>query len=174
MSKITPQLGKKFTDLISERTGLQIRDSDQEGFGYKIESRMRELRIHSPEEYYHLLNYNTYEGQQEWSQIALLITNIESYFFRDQGQFKLLREKIFPELIERKKLTKNIKGLECRLFDRRRTLFFAILLREMFPDIGNWHLTILATDINQNAIKKAQRGVYNSWSFRLVDPSIQS
>jgi chemotaxis protein methyltransferase CheR len=174
MSKITPQLRKKFTDLISERTGLQIRDSDQEGFGYKIESRMRDLRINSPEEYYHLLNYSSYEGQQEWSQIALLITNIESYFFRDQGQFKLLREKIFPELIERKKLTKNLRVWSAGCSTGEEPYSLAILLREMLPDIGNWHLTILATDINQNAIKKAQRGVYNSWSFRLVDPKIQT
>jgi chemotaxis protein methyltransferase CheR len=36
----------------------------------------------------------------------------------------------------------------------------------MIPDVKDWNITILATDINNNFLKKASEGVYTKWSFR--------
>ena len=42
----------------------------------------------------------------------------------------------------------------------------AILLREILPDIDEWQITLLATDINPVFLRKAAAGVYGNWSFR--------
>jgi chemotaxis protein methyltransferase CheR len=34
------------------------------------------------------------------------------------------------------------------------------------PDLANWHITILATDINGLFLEKAAAGIYSEWSFR--------
>jgi len=41
------------------------------------------------------------------------------------------------------------------------------LLRTI-PDIREWNITILATDINPKILQKAKRGIYGKWSFRNV------
>src|SRR4030042_1729777 len=42
----------------------------------------------------------------------------------------------------------------------------AILLDKLIPDLKDWNVTILATDINTGAIRKAEEGTYSDWSFR--------
>ncbi len=49
----------------------------------------------------------------------------------------------------------------------------AILVKELIPDLDKWDILILETDINQESIEKAKRGIYDSWSFRMLKPELQ-
>jgi chemotaxis protein methyltransferase CheR len=49
----------------------------------------------------------------------------------------------------------------------------AILLTEMVYNLSSWNILILATDINRDALKRAQEGLYAPWSFRGVEKRIQ-
>ena len=48
----------------------------------------------------------------------------------------------------------------------------AILLHKIIPDISQWNITVIGTDINQDFLNKARTGIYQDWSFRLSDPSL--
>ncbi|MBD2547365.1 CheR family methyltransferase [Planktothricoides raciborskii] len=116
-------------------------------------------------------------GQKEWKELLQLLTTGESYFFRDSGQFLLLKNIILPELIaEQRKVwqqqgkdrpTLRIWSAGCSTGEEPYSL--AILLTEIIPDWQFWHLHIVGTDINSDSIKKAKKGLYGSWSFRTVD-----
>jgi chemotaxis protein methyltransferase CheR len=41
----------------------------------------------------------------------------------------------------------------------------AILMDKLLPHCDDWNILILGTDLNSEAIAKARRGVYRSWSF---------
>jgi chemotaxis protein methyltransferase CheR len=41
-----------------------------------------------------------------------------------------------------------------------------MLLERLIPDIEEWNITILATDINPEFLRKAAQGLYGEWSFR--------
>jgi chemotaxis protein methyltransferase CheR len=41
-----------------------------------------------------------------------------------------------------------------------------MILRKMIPDIDRWNLYLLGTDINMDAIEKANKGIYTKFSFR--------
>jgi chemotaxis protein methyltransferase CheR len=43
----------------------------------------------------------------------------------------------------------------------------------LLPDLKEWRIEILGTDINEEFLKKAERGVYSEWSFRMLDKDIQ-
>ncbi len=49
----------------------------------------------------------------------------------------------------------------------------AILLDGLIPDIEQWTITILGTDINPRFLARAHQGIYSEWSFRGVDPNIK-
>ena len=42
----------------------------------------------------------------------------------------------------------------------------AMLLHELIPDLKNWDILILATDINQDSLARARQALYSDWSFR--------
>lgn len=182
----------RFIQLISRNTGLYIREEDKKTLSKKLSQRIKILKISNPEDYYLFLeNYNeikNYPGKprnwttaQEWKELVCLITTGESYFFRDQGQFHLLRTKILPEIITNKQNKAESTGNHqkylriwsagCSTGEEPYSL--AILLKELIPDLYNWKILVLGTDINYKSIEKAKQGTYNPWSFRLVDPHLQ-
>ena len=65
-----------------------------------------------PEKYYQLLTATSFESQNEWRELVLLLTTIETYFMRDKGQFALLKTVIFPELIELKRNLHKTLGIQ--------------------------------------------------------------
>ncbi len=171
----------RFAQLICSHTGLHIREQDRDALRKKIWTRMKTLKLSAAEEYYNLLEAGTVprDGQDacasecEWKELTLLLTTSESYFFRDQGQFKLLQNLILPELIERQKLARSVRIWSAGCSTGEEPYSLAILVQEMIPDWEQWQILILGTDINQANIEKANRGIYNSWSFRLVDTDLQ-
>ncbi|WP_017721190.1 CheR family methyltransferase [Kamptonema formosum] len=171
----------EFAKLICSHTGLNIREQDRETLRKKIWTRMKALKFSAAEEYYKLLAAGTVPtngqdacaGECEWKELTLLLTTSESYFFRDQGQFRLLQNQILPELIERQKLARSLRIWSAGCSTGEEPYSLAILVQEMIPDWEEWQIFILGTDINQTNIEKAKRGIYNSWSFRLADTDLQ-
>lgn len=167
------ELRQALVQLIADQTGLEIRERDYRALSEKIRSRMKTLQLNSPEDYYQLLKSSTLDGREEWKTLMTLITNNESYFFRDKEQFSLLRKHILPELIERNKTNKTLRLCSAGCSSGEEPYSLAILLQELIPDLEQWNLTILGIDINQSALQKAREGIYSPWSFRSVDPEIK-
>lgn len=169
-----------FIQLIAAHTGLQTRPQDRSGLCQKLLTRMKAVKIPFPEKYYQMLAAPSLESQSEWRELALLLTTNESYFMRDKGQFSLLEKVIFPELIANKRKLHETLGIKptlriwsagCSTGEEPYSLL--IILKQLIPDWEKWNILVLGTDINQEVIEKAQRGIYSLWSFRLVDPELQ-
>jgi chemotaxis protein methyltransferase CheR len=181
---------QKFIQLISTNTGLHIREQDREALSKKIWTQMKLLNLSRPETYYQLLEAQAAKNDSPsetpdnfaWKELILLLTTGESYFFRDEGQFTLLENRILPELIEHRKKVQHAKAearpslriwsAGCSTGEEAYSL--AMLLRKLIRDWDQWNILILGTDINQAAIQQAKRGIYSSWSFRKVDPNLQA
>ena len=169
-------------ELIAKHTGLHIREQDKQALGNKVVARMQALKIIIPEQYYQLLNTSTNHGvtetsgDKEWKALTLLLTTGESYFFRDKGQIALLKNRLLPQIIEQKKRS-PIPKPSLRIWSAgcstgEEVYSIAMVIKELIPDLHNWHILILGTDINLESIAKAQQGLYDSWSFRMVEPEI--
>jgi chemotaxis protein methyltransferase CheR len=91
----------------------------------------------------------------------------ETYFFRDKAILDVFQKNIIPGILaERfgKDQSINIWSAGCCTGEEPYTL--AILLTETIPDLQNWRISILATDINRVFLHKAKEGIYSNWSFR--------
>ena len=173
-------------ELIAKHTGLHTREQDKQALLRKINTRIQALQLSTAEQYYQLLDTSTNNGSietlgdREWKELTLLLTTGESYFFRDKGQIALLKNRLLPQIIEQKKRTSvqhNSKKLSLRIWSAgcssgEEVYSIAVLVKELIPDLHNWDILILGTDINLDAIAKAKKGLYDSWSFRMVEPEI--
>jgi len=171
-----PSLQERFQQLLTRHTGLQIRKQESAAFVQTLVMRCSALRLAGPEQYYHFLETGLAPGSPssaEWKRLLAILTNQESYFFRDAGQFALLKQTILPELIEanRERRTLRIWSAGCSTGEEPYSL--AMLVEQLLPKSDSWDVFILATDIEENAIDRARHGVFSPWSFRAVDPGLQ-
>lgn len=162
-----------FEQLIAWRTGLQMREGDREKWRGVITERASSLRLQSLSEYYNLLTSDTDRGRGEWSKILGTLTTGESYFFRDKGQFSLLKNLILPDVIRHRQKDGTLRIWSAGCSTGEEPYSIAILLDEMIEQLKGWDIHILGTDINEKAIDKANEGLYTQWSFRATDPDLR-
>ncbi len=158
--------------LVAMHTGVLLREHDDEALKKIIQERLRLLKLSTPEEYCQLLSSGA-DSRREQERLAVLLTTGETWFFRDQGQFALLRETILPELIERRKDKRSLRLWSAACSSGEEAYSLAMLLDELLPQRADWDLLILGSDINADAIEKARRGLYTQWSFRMTEPELQ-
>ncbi|TBW57649.1 protein-glutamate O-methyltransferase CheR [Marinobacter halodurans] len=119
------------------------------------------------------------EGQlveREWQALASALTVGETYFLRDQVFFEHLIRHALTPLIARRRAEghKRLRIWSAGCSSGEETYSLAIFLRQLLPDMGDWSLRILGTDIDERALAKARAGRYGAWSFRQVEPAWRS
>ena len=97
----------------------------------------------------------------------------ETYFFRDHGQFDLLRLRLLPELIARHRATKTLRLWSAGCASGEEAYSLAMLVDMLLPGRDDWNILILGSDIDPVALDKARRARYGQWSFRMVPPVLQ-
>lgn len=99
--------------------------------------------------------------------LASHLTIGETYFFREPAAFGVLRNSIVPALIDqRRNSSRRLRLWSAGCSTGEEAYSLAIELARLLPDINQWDISILATDINPYFLAKAQTGVYGNWSFR--------
>jgi chemotaxis protein methyltransferase CheR len=99
--------------------------------------------------------------------LASRLTIGETYFFRDRTCFDLLETRILPDLIaKRRHAGRRIRIWSAGCATGEEPYSLAIALGRLVPDIQEWNITILATDINAVFLARAAEGVFGEWSFR--------
>lgn len=173
MKQIEDKLLERFKKLVTDHIGLRICKEDNGTFRKALTIQMKSLNIVDPERYFSFLELDTEESKQEWRVLIISITTGESYFFRDKGHFFLLKNTILPELIKKKESQRSLRIWSAGCATGEEPYSVAILLDMLLPDLKGWDIFIIGTDINEESLKKAARGVYSPWSFRMVDKDIQ-
>ena len=101
------------------------------------------------------------------------IINNETYFFRDHGQFDLLRLRLLPELIARRHDTRTLRLWSAGCSSGEEAYSLAMLLDMLMPERENWNIQILGSDIDEKALAKARRAHYGQWSFRMAPTALK-
>lgn len=107
-------------------------------------------------------------------QIEILTSHLtigETYFFRDKRVFEVLEQRILPELMAaRRNSDRCLRIWSAACSSAEEPYSIAILLTRLLPDWKTWNITILGSDINLRALRKAADGIYTKWSFRNAPP----
>lgn len=97
--------------------------------------------------------------------LASCFTVGETYFFRYNNIFEILEGHILPDLIEKRASDKYLRIWSVGCCTGEEPYSIAIMLNK-FHILKDWHVSILASDINPRFLEKALNGVYTEWSFR--------
>jgi chemotaxis protein methyltransferase CheR len=90
----------------------------------------------------------------------------ESFFFRDKVPFELFRSTILPALIAARKTTRTIRIWCAAASTGQEPYSLAMCLREMEHKVAGWRIELLATDLGNDVLEKAQQGLYSQFEVQ--------
>ena len=98
--------------------------------------------------------------------ICEAMTTNESLFFRDQKPFDILRERLIPELLERRKRERRIRIWSAAASTGQEAYSIAMVLAEHFPQLESWDVRILGTDYSRSVVERARTGIFNHFEVQ--------
>ena len=157
---------KLLGDLIQERFGLTFEGVRQDILASRLGPRLRELRLDSARAYYEYLRFHPLRDA-EFDRLPALVTNNETYFFRETRQFEILVEQVVPERRARMP-GRPLRILSAGCSSGEEPYSLAIALQSAGHAPGRvWEMD--ACDLNPDRIARARDGVYEEGSLRACD-----
>jgi chemotaxis protein methyltransferase CheR len=151
--------------LVRRRTGLVIGETRGDVFADALADAMRAADVSEPAVY--LANLAATPALLD--DLVGVVTVGETYFFRDPGQFAVLRERVLPELLARTDGNRPLRIWSAGCASGEEPYSIAMLLDQLGALDRAW---ILGTDISRPALARARRGRYDRWSFRGVEDRV--
>jgi len=167
--KITPDELKVLAQYIYNVSGIHLDQSK----AYLLESRLKPLMAeHNLSSYTELYHQAKADASKKLEKAIIdAVTTKETLFFRDSGPFEVFKHKIIPDLIDaRSKRLHKSMPVKLRIWSAacstgQEVYSIAIAIKETIPDLNKYQVSILGTDISDQAIAQASYGKYNKFEI---------
>ncbi len=156
---------------IQERMGLHFPSIRWSDLARNLKAAAEEARVASLEEFAR----GIVNGPMDKERLLLLARHLtigETYFFRDPQVFELLERKILPErMAYRRSLGQRRLFLWSAGCSTGEEAYSMAAVAAKTAIAEGWEVETLASDINEDALDKARKGVYRAWSLRHQPPA---
>ncbi len=159
MSPITPRDFEYIQTLVRERSAIQL----EAGKEYLAESRLapivRSLGLSTLGDLIGKLRSEPAGALT--SRVVEAMTTNETSFFRDLQPFEALRSTIVPALIKARS-SERVLNLWCAASSSGQEPYTVMMvLRENFPQLLEWRIRFLATDLSTEMLRRSREGIYS-------------
>ena len=169
MTEVSVEQIQKITQQIYQKLGLHFDDRKIYFLKTRVAKRMAALGIEEPQDYVFMITYADQKGL-EMQALANLVTTNETYMFREYDQLQAFANHCLPDVLPAKQArgdkTLRIWSAGCSSGEEAYTL--AMIVQEVFPQAQSWDCKIVATDIDENMLRKVAAARYGQRSVKDV------
>ncbi|MFK8026623.1 MAG: protein-glutamate O-methyltransferase CheR [Gammaproteobacteria bacterium] len=159
---------KDICALVYDNTGIILNEEKRKLAYSRFSRRLKDLKLTTFREYCDIVRSG---DKREMTHFANAITTNLTSFFREAHHFDRLVDEVMPGLLKKTSRKIRIWSAGCSTGEEPYSLGIAILKK--YPDIKNWDIKILATDLDSKVLETASRGIYKSQGLNtLDDPTI--
>ncbi len=162
---LPPQFVAAAEAFVRQRTGLVFRASRRSALEAGLAKAMRRAGLADPAAYLARADVQP----ELLDDLVGEITVGETYFFREPGQFDVIRDEILPALLSARSRDRPLRVWSAGCASGEEVYSLAILVREQAP---GWDAHIVGTDLSRAALAKATHGDYTRWSLRGVSADV--
>lgn len=156
-------------ELVYKVTGHDFTQYKRPTINRRLAKRMLEQGIKSLAEYYKYLSSNHAETRKLCKEFLLHVTK----FFRDEESFTLLKNNVIPAILSKKASGETVKTWTIACSTGEEVYSLAMLFDECLEQQKEQDLDvkIFATDISQEVIDIASRGLYTDAQVKNISPT---
>jgi two-component system CheB/CheR fusion protein len=157
---------------LRERSGIDFSGYRRPTILRRLQRRMAATKLPRLDDYQHYLAHHPEEYQRLVSSFLIKVTE----FFRDLEFFRVLRERVLPELIAQGRT----QGSQLRLWSAgcatgEEAYSLAILVAEALgPELSQFTVRLFATDLDERAVAFARQAVYPAAALAGVPEELRS
>ena len=151
--------------------GLDLSQYREKCLKRRIGVRLRAIGANTYSEYMAVLKKNPSEYDRLFDTLTINVTD----FFRDKSTYSIIEKEVIPELLssKKKKGRKIIRAWSAGCACGAEPYSLAILFHRILGSrIGDFHISIYATDIDEKVLEKAERAEYEASTVSGVDGKI--
>ena len=161
---------QKFCEFFYRRTGISFGDNKRYFVDKRLIGRIEKSGASGVEDYFERLRRRDASGEIE-ALINLLTIN-ETYFYREDHQLDCLVNGILPELVAERRKGDRIRIWSMPSSTGEEPYSIAIYLLENWPEVDDYDIEIMASDIDTNVLRAAEAGVYDARSLHRLSPAL--
>lgn len=149
----------KFREFFYRKTGIQFEASKRYFVDKRLLDRMAVTDSASFRAYFTMLRFQA--SGEELQSLTNLMTVNETYFFREEYQFRCLVNSLLPDLIARKKDKAPLRIWVLPSSSGEEAYSIAICLLERWALLNEYDIEIVASDIDTHILAAARAGLYS-------------
>lgn len=135
---------------------------------YLVESRVmpivRRERLSGLDELVTILQRN--QNPKLAKDVIEAMTINETYFFRDKSPFDQFRSVMLPALIASRQNEKRLRIWSAAASTGQEAYSIAMILEENAAKLPGWKIEILGTDLSEQVLEKAKKGIYSQFEVQ--------
>ncbi len=147
---------KKIIAFIHKQKGIDLTSYRQNFVFRRLYLRMSVTKSKNYFEYTNFLKNDPGEFSRLLDNLSINVTK----FFRDYEVFDTIKQSVLPEIIRRKINARLIRVWSVGCASGEEPYSLAILMKEGLAGKGDFTVKILATDVDDDALRTAERAVY--------------
>ena len=145
-------------DLVRERAAIVLEPGKEYLAVTRLDPLVRRAGLGSLSELVAALREGRTSALHE--EVVDALTTNETTWFRDVHPFESLRTHVLPALIERKRLSRTLCIWSAGCSSGQEPYSVAMLVRDEFPELDGWQISITGTDVSAGMLERAQAGRY--------------
>jgi chemotaxis protein methyltransferase CheR len=151
-------------DYLRRSSGLVMEQSKK----YLVESRVmpivRREKLSSLDELVLILQKN--QSPKLAKDVIEAMTINETYFFRDKSPFDQFRNVMLPAMIAKRQSEKRLRIWSAAASTGQEAYSLAMILDENAARMPGWKIEILGTDLSDQVLDKARKGIYSQFEVQ--------
>lgn len=162
-----PEEFRLIREFVAEEFGLLIDEGRVSYISSRLMPRLAELSLDSFMDYYACLKFSP-RGCKEHQQLVSIISNNETYFFREDSQLQVLAGHILPLLKEKKQHAgeRKIRIYSAGCSSGEEVYTIAMILLESGHFLWDWDIMVTGIDVDPQMIDRARQGLYCGRAFQ--------
>nr|WP_316652297.1 protein-glutamate O-methyltransferase [uncultured Gellertiella sp.] len=156
----------QIASMIYSDAGIFLNDSKASLVYSRLSKHIRQLGLRGFRDYCDLVSSPA--GAAERKEMLSFLTTNFTRFFRENHHFEHLKNEVLPDLIAKAKSGGRVRIWSAACSDGQEPYSIALTLLSALPNVAEYDIKILATDIDPKILALARAGAYDETALETV------